>query len=105
MTENGRIRREKATVRAMIQMYCRAHHESRKRLCDDCQTLQDYAIIRIDKCPFGSGKPICSKCKIHCYNRRMREQIRQAMRFSGPRMPIRHPIMALLHTIDRFRNP
>jgi hypothetical protein len=103
MTESGRVRREKVTVRTMIGMYCHAHHEGTDSMCDNCQTLHDYAVRKIDACPFHQAKPICAKCKIHCYNKQMREQIREVMRFSGPRMMILHPTMALLHMIDRFR--
>jgi hypothetical protein len=30
----------------------------------------------------------------------MREKIRQVMRFSGPRMIIHHPVMAIRHVIE-----
>jgi hypothetical protein len=33
----------------------------------------------------------------------MRERVRVAMRYAGPRMLFRHPIMALLHLIDGLR--
>ena len=33
----------------------------------------------------------------------MREKIRQVMRFSGPRMILKHPIMAMRHVISSKR--
>ena len=33
----------------------------------------------------------------------MRERVRQVMRYAGPRMLLRHPILALLHLRDERR--
>ena len=33
----------------------------------------------------------------------MREKIREVMKYAGPRMMSRHPILALFHFIDGFR--
>jgi hypothetical protein len=35
----------------------------------------------------------------------MREQIRQVMRYAGPRMLLHHPIHAVLHLLDGIRKP
>ncbi len=97
---------EKRTIRAMIRIYCRAHHGSRSGLCPACADLLIYAEQRIDKCPFGTGKPVCNHCTVHCYKPDMREQVRVAMRYAGPRMPLRHPLLALRHLIrsKRYRS-
>jgi hypothetical protein len=34
----------------------------------------------------------------------MRERITIVMRYAGPRMMFRHPILALLHQLDALRN-
>jgi hypothetical protein len=99
-----RIRREKKTVSIMIGMYCRAHrHGHRDTLCADCAKLHDYAIQRIDKCPYCLAKPTCANCTIHCYRPDLRERIREVMRYAGPRMMGRHPVLALLHRLDGLR--
>jgi hypothetical protein len=95
--------REKKTVSAMIKIYCGNKHHEDKRLCRGCQELLDYAITRLDKCPFQERKTTCAKCSIHCYREPMKSKIRSIMRFSGPRMLGRHPILAILHIKDRFR--
>lgn len=87
--------REKATVETMIRMYCRAHHGG--DLCDRCTELRDYAFARIDGCPLGLEKPRCDRCTTHCYMADMRESIREVMRYSGPRMMLHHPVMAIRH--------
>ena len=44
---------EKLLVSEMIALYCRKQHKTPKgQLCPACQELQDYALARIDKCPF-----------------------------------------------------
>jgi hypothetical protein len=35
----------------------------------------------------------------------MRERIREVMRYSGPRMLLSHPLMAIRHLIDGLRKP
>ena len=97
-----RIKRESNTVRAMINLYCRKHH-AHEGLCPECAALLQYALKRLDKCPFQEGKPTCTKCPVHCYKPAMRERIRTVMRYSGPRMTYRHPLMAILHLIDGRR--
>ena len=90
---------EKELVSQMIAIYCRAQHGC-KTLCPDCAALDAYARQRSDKCPFMETKTFCSNCKVHCYKADMREKIRTVMRFSGPRMLMHHPVMALRHVIE-----
>lgn len=101
MVDSQRIRREKATVGIMIEMYCRAHHGSALGVCARCQTLHEHSLRKIERCRFGAAKPVCARCRIHCYGKDMRNQIRAVMRFAGPRMMFRHPLLALLHAMDR----
>lgn len=104
MTENNRLIRECDTVSKMIMLYCKSHHNTpRDQLCVNCQNLEAYAHQRIERCPFGVGKPACAKCPIHCYQPDRREQIRQVMRYSGPRMLFHHPILAINHLLDGLR--
>ncbi len=95
--------REKSTVSLMIRLYCRKKHGTRGALCAQCRALRDYAFLRADRCPFMETKTFCSNCPVHCYKPDMREQIRAVMRFSGPRMIFRHPVMALRHVIESKR--
>lgn len=60
--------------------------------------------MRRDKCPFGEGKSFCSNCPIHCYKSDMREKIRQVMRYSGPRMLLYHPVVAMSHVVQTIRH-
>ncbi len=104
--QSARIGREKRTIRAMLRIYCRAHHGPGEELCGECGELLDYALERLDRCPFGEGKPACVDCEIHCYKPAMRDRVREVMRFAGPRMIFRHPILAVLHLLDgRHKQP
>lgn len=99
-----RIKREQACVEAMIKLFCLNKHGSRAALCDDCQELLDYAVIRLRHCKFGEAKPVCADCSIHCYHPLLRSRIIEVMRYSGPRMIFKHPKLAVLHFLDSFRN-
>lgn len=61
---------EKRIVSLMIRTYCRGHHGTRQGLCPECQTLQEYALLRADRCPFIETKTFCSNCRVHCYKAR-----------------------------------
>jgi len=96
----------------MIQIFCRLKHadqqegvDPREKLCRECRELLEYACARLARCPFAPNKPTCARCPIHCYKPAMREKIRVVMRFAGPRMLCRHPILALLHQWDEWRSP
>jgi hypothetical protein len=102
MTKN-RLERERRTIVVMIEIYCHARHRPSDGLCDECEQLCDYAMQRIDKCPFQDNKPTCAKCAVHCYKLEMREKVRKVMRYSGPRMMLYHPILAIMHYIDKLK--
>jgi len=98
--ESPRVAREKRTIRAMIEIYCRGRHEAAEALCPECQGLLVYAFRRLSCCPFGPQKTACAQCPIHCYKPEMRQRVKEVMRYAGPRMLYRHPILALLHQLE-----
>jgi hypothetical protein len=110
-----RLRREEKTIRVMIALYCRHHHDgvgrvsdpepSRATPCEECAALLTYARLKLAGCRFGGRKPTCARCTVHCYRRDMRERIRVVMRYSGPRMITRHPLLALAHLLDQRHTP
>jgi hypothetical protein len=102
-TTSHRIDREQRTIEAMLHIYCRHHHAARGTLCGDCSRLLDYARRRLATCPFQEAKPACSHCEVHCYSNAMRAQVRTVMRFAGPRMLLRHPLLGLWHMRDSRR--
>ncbi len=98
----ARLARERRTIHAMIALYCRDHHGT-SAACADCSALAAYADLRLDRCVYGAAKPTCANCPIHCYKPAMREQIRAVMRYAGPRMLRRHPVLAVAHVLGGRR--
>jgi len=95
--------REKKTIEVMVRMYCFGHHVAKRRLCEECEGLLDYARQRLEKCPFGEKKPACAKCSVHCYNPSMRGKVTSVMKYAGPRMISKHPILAMVHGIHKLK--
>lgn len=97
----NRIEREKLVVGKMIAIYCNRHHRHKEgdNLCDECLSLLNYALQRLDHCPKAGDKSSCSKCEIHCYSPANREKIRAVMKYVGPRMIFIHPLMAIRHLL------
>lgn len=93
---------EKRVIAQMIRIFCKKHHHQAD-LCPDCQAVLSYAMDRSDHCPFMESKTFCSNCKVHCYRPEMREKIRDIMRFSGPRMLLYHPVLAVSHMLSTLK--
>lgn len=94
---------EKKILREMIGLYCRKNHKT-KTLCPDCARLEAYALERIEKCPFRQTKTFCSSCKVHCYRKEMRQEIRKVMAFSGPRLLLSHPVLVVRHGLETLKD-
>ncbi|MFC2030552.1 nitrous oxide-stimulated promoter family protein [Chloroflexota bacterium] len=103
VNDSRRLAREQQTVEAMIDLYCRGQHGTGDKLCRECAELRVYTRQRLLNCPFQEGKTTCVKCPTHCYKPEMREWIRTVMRYAGPRMLYRHPLMTVQHLIDGRR--
>ena len=99
-----RLARERLTMTKMVGIYCAAHHDScEDSLCGSCREFLRYAGVRLQKCPYGDDKPTCANCPVHCYKPTRLAQARKIMRFAGPRMLLRHPLLAITHQLDGFR--
>ena len=96
--------KEKKLIPVMIKKYCHGSHKTKgKAICDECKQLTEYALFRLEKCPFKVNKKFCSFCKIHCYKPDMREKIKAVMKYSGPRMLFTHPIFAISHVVQMIK--
>src|ERR1035437_9008407 len=98
----GKIQNEQRIVDRMIQLYCRKKHNSSINLCTDCDTLKGYAFERLFMCPFKESKTACKDCKVHCYQKDKRNDIREVMKSSGPRMILYYPLGFLKHFFKSF---
>ncbi|MGL1931392.1 MAG: nitrous oxide-stimulated promoter family protein [Desulfotalea sp.] len=100
-TAKSIIDNEQESIKILIAIYCKDHHTCAKGqetiLCNECLTLQQYALERLDKCPYQENKKTCKYCPTHCYKPSMREQIKKVMRYSGPKLLWRYPAHAFKH--------
>jgi Nitrous oxide-stimulated promoter len=103
--EHKRMKREKQTIGYMVEIYCKNHHGAHSEICPECRQFQEYAFMRLDKCPFQEKKSTCGNCLIHCYRPDMKDKVKVVMRYSGPRMLLHHPSLALHHVWDARRKP
>lgn len=97
---NKRIEEEKKTLELMIGMYCRSVHKE-KEICSECKGLLDYSFKRIGMCRWKEEKPNCSDCETHCFKPVMKQKIAEVMRYSGPRMIYRHPVIAFKYLLRK----
>lgn len=107
-TEKRFVRRarEVKTMSTLVRLYCAGHRhvpQAQETLCAQCAALLDYATRRTVRCVFGDAKPTCANCLVHCYTPEMRARVRDLMRWAGPRMLLRHPILAIAHKLDGLR--
>ena len=58
-----------------------------------------YVQLKARNYPHGKVKPTCRHCAIHCYDMDHRARIREVMRYAGPRMIFRHPLLAIRHLL------
>ncbi|MDG6223116.1 MAG: nitrous oxide-stimulated promoter family protein [Candidatus Bathyarchaeota archaeon] len=104
--QHPRITREKKTINKMVHMYCKGKHDPQKNeLCTKCTEFLSYAYKRLDNCPFQEEKSTCGKCLVHCYQPVMKEKAKKIMRYSGPRLIYKSPILALHHVFDGRKKP
>ena len=90
------LKYKKDTVEKVVFMYCRRKHDSRKKkLCNDCSDLLQYAHKRAEHCPHIEKGVACRKCQTPCYKPDMKNKMRTIMSWGGPRMILRHPIAAI----------
>lgn len=97
-----RVALEKKTISKLMVIYCCDHHQCHEMnrgadLCMDCKEMEHYAYQKIDRCPFARKKPACSECKIHCYTKDRLTTMIEVMRYAGPRIVLKHPLLAVYH--------
>jgi len=97
------LKAEGETIRVMIKLYCRDHHNCSHPPCPECKELLGYAVERVARCPLGEERTTCGKCPIHCYKPSMRERIIEVMRYAGPRMFKEHPKLAARHVLQGLK--
>ncbi len=98
-----KVEEEKNNIKFMIELYCKKNHNGNP-LCEECQGLLNFANMKIDRCPMKETKTFCSTCHIHCYPKEKREAVRTVMKWSGPRMLIYNPPLAIKHVVNTVKH-
>lgn len=99
-----KIYKEKEVVDLMIDIYYKKKIKKDISKRAEKEDLKKYCAYRLSLCPFKDKKTFCSNCKIHCYDKVHKELIKEVMRYSGPRMLLYHPIIAIKHVIESKKN-
>lgn len=95
-----KIEKEKKIIKLMIEIYSKGHDKKILEQNNEMLELLNYAWQRLDKCPFKDEKKFCSKCSIHCYQPEMRKKVKEVMKYSGPRLVFKHPILLIKHVFQ-----
>lgn len=115
-----RRRHEVLTYLAMASLYCRDKHEGPRevwlkkdgrplrffpgrtcRLCPDCMERARQTVRRTEHCRHMAYKSFCHNCPKPCHAEDA-EAVRM-MRYSGPRLLFRHPLIGLRFFVWLFR--
>lgn len=92
---------EKRVMEKMMHLYCNGKHGTpKKQLCEQCAALLQYANSRTENCPHMENKTFCSKCPTQCYKPEKRTEIKEVMRYAGPRMLLHDPVLVIKHALD-----
>jgi hypothetical protein len=112
---DAKVRRDLRTLAKFITFYCERRHAGVEKqparlrtidvtsvcgravpLCAPCAKLLAHAFMKRLVCPLAP-KPTCRQCPQHCYAPAYRAQIREVMRFTGPRLVLRGRLDYLVH--------
>lgn len=98
------MEKEKKLIPVMIKKYCKGKHKQERKaqgvkrdeVCAECRELNDYALFRLEKCPFKANKKFCSFCKIHCYKPDMQRKNKSGNEIFGTAYAVFSPRICFL---------
>jgi len=99
----GKIEREQETILKMVRIYCDRFHGPDGDMCSGCRDLAGYAVNSVSRCPYGANKPVCGRCPANCFSKDRYLSLSAIMRYAGPRMLYKHPLLAVRHLLDAVR--
>ncbi len=103
-SKQNRLHREILTVDHMIGIFCTGSHDGEEGPCNHCRQLLEQVKKAVDLCPYKEDKPVCGRCATYCYDPAVAQQLHSVMHYAGPRMMVRHPVLAFLHLVDALRS-
>ena len=94
------VPKEKETIRKTFGEYCNANHGTEGgKLCAKCTAVLSTVMIKISRCPYGIGKPICEQCETPCFGERFTNEFMTIMKGGQKKMLLSHPIMTVKHKL------
>ena len=96
----GKREREKRTVALMIRLYCRKKHGTKKIFVPNAKHFRSMRCSAVINAPLWKPRPFALTAVCIVTSRKCVKKIREVMRFSGPRMILHHPVMAVRHVIE-----
>ena len=94
--------REMKTIRAMIAIYCQDHHHVAAGSCA-MRARRCSSMLRPDLANARgvTRNPCVPTARSIAIKPAMRDQVRQVMRYAGPKMLLRHPLLAVSHLLQK----
>ncbi|RXJ66228.1 hypothetical protein CRV08_13725 [Halarcobacter ebronensis] len=100
--EIEKFKNELKTLKNFMELYCKHKHKNQLlfnknipykqeslsidlNLCEECHTLINYSIERLQNCPHEI-KPKCRKCPNPCYEKKEWKSLAKIMRYSGMKL-------------------
>lgn len=94
------VPKEKENIRKTFGKYCNSNHGTTDgKLCAKCTAVLSTVMIKISRCPYGIGKPICEQCETPCFGERFTNEFLAIMKGGQKDMLLSHPIMTVKHKI------
>ena len=91
---------EKENIRKTFGKFCNANHGTEDgKLCAKCTAVLSTVLIKISRCPYGIGKPICEQCETPCFGERFTNEFLAIMKGGQKKMLLSHPMMTVKHKL------
>ncbi len=94
LKDNPRLMREFIILSYMIELYCKRHHQH-PTLCNECLTL--LALCKRGYEDGFNGTPATY------FDPEQQRQMREVMKWAGPRLFFRHPVLAIRYFLDDLK--
>jgi len=94
------VPKERENIRKTFGAYCNSNHNtSDGKLCPKCTALLTTVMLKIQRCPYGIGKPVCDHCETPCFGEESTAAFLDVMKGGRKKMMFSHPLMTLKHKI------
>lgn len=92
------VPQEKENIRKTFGKFCNANHGTTDgKLCAKCTAVLSTVLIKINRCPYGIGKPICEQCETPCFGENFTKDFLAIMKGGQKKMLLSHPVMTIKH--------